>query len=126
MAVILSETAAQEIARVKDEQDFPEGMFLRIGVAGGGCSGFSYSLGFDDKFDDTADSKLVHYPEATAPGTPLGPARSIPLNATLPLTCAVTEFAAAIRAGSRDLTSLRLGADVVAILDQCQKLLTPS
>lgn len=60
MAVILSETAAQEIARVKDEQDFPEGMFLRIGVAGGGCSGFSYSLGFDDKFDDTADSKF-HY-----------------------------------------------------------------
>ena len=77
-------------------------------------------------YDDTADSKLVHYPEATAPGTSLGPARAIPLDATLPLTCAVTEFAAAIRAGSRDLSSLKLGADVVAILDQCQKSLTPS
>lgn len=32
MAVILTESAAKEISRVKDEQKFPEGMFLRIGV----------------------------------------------------------------------------------------------
>ena len=75
-------------------------------------------------YDDTVDDKLVHYPEATAPGTPLGPARSIPLDATLPLTCAVIEFAAAARAGEPELASLRLGADVVAVLDQCQNSLT--
>ncbi len=77
-------------------------------------------------YDDTLDDKLIHHPEATAPGAPLGPGHSISFDATLPLTCAVTEFAAAIRAGSRDLASLRLGADVVAVLDQCQKSLTPS
>ena len=61
MAVILTESAAKEISRVKDEQKFPEGMFLRIGVTGGGCSGFSYSLGFDDKFDETADSRFEYH-----------------------------------------------------------------
>ena len=77
-------------------------------------------------YDDTLDDKLVHHPEATAPGAPLGRGQSIPFDATLPLTCAVTEFAAAIRAGSRDLASPRLGADVVAVLGQCQKSLSPS
>ncbi len=77
-------------------------------------------------YDDTVDDKLVHHPEAAAPGAPLGPARSIPLDATLPLTCAVTEFAAATRAGSGELASLRLGVDAVAVLDQCQKSLTPA
>jgi len=61
MAVILTETAAKEINRVKEEQKFPENMFLRIGVTGGGCSGFSYSLGFDDKFDEAKDSKYEYH-----------------------------------------------------------------
>jgi iron-sulfur cluster assembly protein len=30
---------------------------LRVGVAGGGCSGFSYALGFDQSFDEKADAK---------------------------------------------------------------------
>ena len=77
-------------------------------------------------YDDTVDDKLIHHPEATAPGVPLGLGRSIPFDATLPLTCAVTEFAAAIRAGARELAGLRLGADVVAVLGQCQKSLTLS
>ena len=36
-------------------------MFLRIGVAGGGCSGFNYTLGFDDKFDEATDSRYEHH-----------------------------------------------------------------
>lgn len=40
--------AQQEVRRIISEQDLPESTVLRVGVKGGGCSGFSYSLGFDD------------------------------------------------------------------------------
>jgi iron-sulfur cluster assembly accessory protein len=58
MAVKLSERAAQEVQRFRTEQSLGEEMVLRIGVAGGGCSGFNYTLNFDDTFDDKADSKF--------------------------------------------------------------------
>lgn len=55
MAVALTEKAASEIKRVLSEQKLPEGTVLRIGVAGGGCSGFQYALGFDQSVDPTKD-----------------------------------------------------------------------
>jgi iron-sulfur cluster assembly protein len=58
MAINLTEKAASEVKRVLDEQKLEEGMFLRIGVAGGGCSGFNYTLGFDKEFDDKMDTRL--------------------------------------------------------------------
>ena len=59
--ITLTEAASKEVVRVKDEEQFNDNMFLRVGVTGGGCSGFSYSLGFDDKFDDTKDSKFNYH-----------------------------------------------------------------
>ncbi len=53
--VIVTEKAAGEIKRVISEQNMPEGTVLRIGVAGGGCSGFQYKLGFDEAADATKD-----------------------------------------------------------------------
>jgi iron-sulfur cluster assembly protein len=58
MSIALTEKAAAEVKRVQEEQKFEQGTFLRVGVAGGGCSGFSYSLGFDREFDEKADSKF--------------------------------------------------------------------
>lgn len=55
MSVIITERAAKEIQRVVSDQQMPEETVLRIGVAGGGCSGFQYSLGFDNKTDAAAD-----------------------------------------------------------------------
>lgn len=55
MSVVLTERAATEVKRILEEQKYPEGTLLRVGVAGGGCSGFSYSLNFDNKVDETAD-----------------------------------------------------------------------
>lgn len=49
MAVSLSERAIAEVQRIITEQNLPEGTGLRVGVKGGGCSGFSYTLGFDDQ-----------------------------------------------------------------------------
>ena len=57
MAIILTEKAAAEIQRVRDEQKLEEEQFLRIGVSGGGCSGFSYTMGFDKTYDSQSDSK---------------------------------------------------------------------
>ena len=55
MSVTLTEKAAKEVQRVMSEQKMPDNTILRLGVVGGGCSGFQYSLGFDNKFDDVKD-----------------------------------------------------------------------
>ena len=53
MAIALTERAVKEVRRILDEQDLPDGTALRVGVKGGGCSGFSYTLGFDDRIAPT-------------------------------------------------------------------------
>jgi len=35
-----------------EETDAEDGEYLRVGVKGGGCSGFQYSLNFTDEVDD--------------------------------------------------------------------------
>jgi iron-sulfur cluster assembly protein len=49
MAISLSERAIKEVRRIITEQNLPTETGLRVGVKGGGCSGFSYTLGFDDQ-----------------------------------------------------------------------------
>jgi len=49
----LTERAAHEVRRIVSEQKLPEATALRVGVKGGGCSGFSYTLGFDDQVSET-------------------------------------------------------------------------
>ncbi|HUY93236.1 MAG TPA: iron-sulfur cluster assembly accessory protein [Pirellulales bacterium] len=61
MAVALSEKAANEVKRIMQEQKFDEDTVLRVGVAGGGCSGFQYSLGFDKTYDEKVDSKYDYH-----------------------------------------------------------------
>jgi iron-sulfur cluster assembly protein len=61
MAVALSEKAANEVKRIMQDQKLEENMLLRVGVAGGGCSGFQYSLGFDNQFDEKLDAKFVYH-----------------------------------------------------------------
>jgi iron-sulfur cluster assembly protein len=48
----VTERAAKEVARIIAEQKLPETTALRVGVKGGGCSGFSYTLGFDDTLSE--------------------------------------------------------------------------
>jgi iron-sulfur cluster assembly protein len=43
----LTDSAIVQLKRIYEEQNIPEGHGLRVGVKGGGCSGFSYILGFD-------------------------------------------------------------------------------
>ncbi len=46
--ITLSESAIKQLKRIMEEEKIPEGHGLRVGVKGGGCSGFSYILGFDE------------------------------------------------------------------------------
>jgi iron-sulfur cluster assembly protein len=64
MAVTLTERAAQEVRKILDDQKFDVATtVLRVGVTGGGCSGFSYALGFDPvaNFDPAKDSQYEHH-----------------------------------------------------------------
>lgn len=61
MGVILSERAAEEVKKVLKDQNQSEDVCLRVRVVGGGCSGFSYDLRFDNAFDEANDSKYVHH-----------------------------------------------------------------
>lgn len=57
MSVNLSEKAAAEVKKIMADQKMGPNLMLRVGVAGGGCSGFQYALGFDEKFDEKVDAK---------------------------------------------------------------------
>ena len=56
MPLHLTENAAIEIKKVIAEQKMSDKVALRIGVAGGGCSGFEYKLGFDEHVDEQNDT----------------------------------------------------------------------
>ena len=49
--VVLTERASRQVKKIMDEGQIPAHHFLRVAVKGGGCSGLSYSLGFDDRTD---------------------------------------------------------------------------
>jgi iron-sulfur cluster assembly protein len=63
MGITLTELAAKEIQRVIGEQKLPANVALRVGVAGGGCSGFEYRLGFeeDSQVDAQKDAVSEHH-----------------------------------------------------------------
>jgi len=49
--IVLTEKAARRIATLQAQENAGNA-FLRIAVAGGGCSGFQYGLSFDDQRND--------------------------------------------------------------------------
>ena len=48
-AVLLTERAARQVRKIRQDEATPDDQYLRVGVKGGGCSGMSYVLGFDHK-----------------------------------------------------------------------------
>ncbi|MBS1532713.1 MAG: iron-sulfur cluster assembly accessory protein [Bacteroidetes bacterium] len=49
--VSFTEGAVKELRKLREQQEIGEDFGLRVGVEGGGCSGMSYVLGFDQKKD---------------------------------------------------------------------------
>ena len=54
--VRLTERAARQVVRIKENENLDENLYLRVAVEGGGCSGLSYKLGFDIK---TGEDEVV-------------------------------------------------------------------
>lgn len=48
----VTEKAADEIKKLLSEENIPNAV-LRVRVVPGGCSGFSYEMGFDDETEDS-------------------------------------------------------------------------
>lgn len=50
--ITVTERAVSEIKSLLEQEKMPEGL-LRVRVVPGGCSGFSYEMGFDDVTEET-------------------------------------------------------------------------
>jgi iron-sulfur cluster assembly accessory protein len=60
--VQLSVGAIEELKRLMSEPNFDNSKSLRVGVKGGGCSGLSYVLGFDDVKEDDEHFEIEGIP----------------------------------------------------------------
>jgi len=47
--ISISAKAAEEIRKIMQTKNIPEGYSLRVGIRGGGCGGVSLLIGFDKK-----------------------------------------------------------------------------
>lgn len=56
--VTLTEGALQELRKLIDQQEIGANFGLRVGVEGGGCSGMSYILGFDQKKEGDSEYEI--------------------------------------------------------------------
>ena len=54
--------AVTEIKRLMQDPGFDSAKVLRIGVKGGGCSGLSYVLGFDEKDENDNEYEMEGIP----------------------------------------------------------------
>ncbi len=56
MAIKLTEKAVEELKKIMDQEvasaNLAEDAALRVMVVGGGCSGFTYKMGFDESIKD--------------------------------------------------------------------------
>ncbi len=76
-------------------------------------------------FDDVGKDALVREPRPDDAKCLPEKATAINVPDVLPLDMALFEFAAAIEKGEADIQGLRLGVDVVEVLDACQLSLRP-
>lgn len=68
MAVSLSEVAAREVKAIIEQQnemaakngETPRKFYLRVGVKGGGCSGFNYTLDLTESVQESDESWSQH------------------------------------------------------------------
>ena len=57
----MTEAAAGEIKRYMEKEEVGEEAVLRMSVAGGGCAGLQYTLGFHTDFDPKIDARYEQH-----------------------------------------------------------------
>ena len=55
----LTPPAVEMVKRIRAKEGLPDAHALRVAVVGGGCSGFSYQLDFDDQTQD--GDEIIEY-----------------------------------------------------------------
>ena len=50
--ITVSENAKDQAIKLMQEDNAPEGSFIRVGVKGGGCSGLTYDMSFDHEMNE--------------------------------------------------------------------------
>ncbi|MFC7063976.1 HesB/IscA family protein [Halobacillus seohaensis] len=55
MILNITEAANHQINEMMKDEESNE-VFLRFGIKGGGCSGLSYSMGFEEEFNEELDT----------------------------------------------------------------------
>ncbi len=50
--ITVSDTAKEHALKIMSEENRPANAFIRVGVEGGGCSGLSYKLEFDNEIKE--------------------------------------------------------------------------
>ncbi|MFN0157922.1 MAG: HesB/IscA family protein [Bacteroidota bacterium] len=58
--ISITPKAAEQVRKLRNDNSIPEGHGLRLGVKGGGCSGLSYVLAFDEKPKETDKVIDIH------------------------------------------------------------------
>lgn len=53
LMIYVSDEAKSKISTLKKESNIADSFFVRVGVVGGGCSGLSYTMDFDDEVQPT-------------------------------------------------------------------------
>ena len=57
--VELTESAVKEIKQIMESQSMsPDVTYVRVGVTGGGCSGFQYAFNLDEVYNEEKDTLL--------------------------------------------------------------------
>ena len=56
--VTLTEGAKKEVKKLMSQQELDESFGLRLGVEGGGCSGMTYILGFDQQKEGDSEYSI--------------------------------------------------------------------
>jgi len=60
--VSFTKSALAEIKKLVAEESFDKSQLLRVGVKGGGCSGMTYILGFDQKQENDREFEIDTIP----------------------------------------------------------------